>query len=228
MIGAHIRDLRETRGLSQVELAERVGFSKSLISKLESGRVTIAIANLHRIAKALNVEVGWFFDDDAADQPMVIVRAGERREVAKDGTTFGYTYQSLAHKRRLKRMDPFLLGVPAKVPRKPGLVHDGEEMLFVVKGHINFIFDGGRYPLDPGDLAYFDGDHPHNVESRDGEPAEVLSVYCFTAGPRAPAGAGLSTPMRRRRTLNGARREVAVITTPEGAKPGHDGTITER
>lgn len=56
-IGEEVRRLRIERGLSQQELAERIGLSQSVIARLEAGGVEPRLSTLDRVAKALGVEV---------------------------------------------------------------------------------------------------------------------------------------------------------------------------
>jgi transcriptional regulator with XRE-family HTH domain len=50
-----LRDCRELRGLSQTELAERTGLKPSAISHFETGQRAPSLANLIRLADALDV-----------------------------------------------------------------------------------------------------------------------------------------------------------------------------
>jgi DNA-binding XRE family transcriptional regulator/predicted RNase H-like HicB family nuclease len=52
-----VRRMREELGLSQSQLAERVGVSKQAISQLESPDANIRMDTLERIARALGLEV---------------------------------------------------------------------------------------------------------------------------------------------------------------------------
>src|SRR6266508_2508846 len=65
-LGARIRALREARGLSQTELAKRMGTSQPAIARLEAGRVTPGLDTLDRVADALNVELAVTFHDTPA------------------------------------------------------------------------------------------------------------------------------------------------------------------
>ena len=63
-IGERIRRRRDELGISQTELAEKIGESKQTIYKYESGVITnIPISKLELIAKALNSSpaalMGW-------------------------------------------------------------------------------------------------------------------------------------------------------------------------
>ncbi len=63
-IGGKIREMRELRGLSQIELAERVGLSYQQIQKYEKGKSSISVERLFQIAYALNVSIQTFFEED--------------------------------------------------------------------------------------------------------------------------------------------------------------------
>ncbi|MET8158389.1 helix-turn-helix transcriptional regulator [Sphaerisporangium sp. NPDC005289] len=57
-VGRQIKSLREDRGLTQEELAERAGLSRDIIAKLEQGRrQTARLTTLVRIANALDAEL---------------------------------------------------------------------------------------------------------------------------------------------------------------------------
>ena len=61
-IGERIRRARETAGLSQTELAQRLGVADKQISRWENG-VQPRPGTLERVAAALGVEVERFFHD---------------------------------------------------------------------------------------------------------------------------------------------------------------------
>lgn len=67
-VAIQIRDLREAAGLTQMELAERIGTTASVISRLERASYAgHSMAMLRRIAAALNKRVELrFVDLDAA------------------------------------------------------------------------------------------------------------------------------------------------------------------
>lgn len=59
--GENIRRLRQKRGLSQEAFAAEVGLDRSYMGGIERGERNIAVVNIIKIAKALNVEVGQLF-----------------------------------------------------------------------------------------------------------------------------------------------------------------------
>ena len=56
-LGRQVRELRESRGLSQRELAERMHTTQSVIARLEAGGSKPSMSTLERIAAALNTSV---------------------------------------------------------------------------------------------------------------------------------------------------------------------------
>lgn len=56
-LALEIRALREARGLSQRQLAERVGTTQSAIARLEGGNVSPSLPTLDKIAEALDAEL---------------------------------------------------------------------------------------------------------------------------------------------------------------------------
>ncbi len=63
MVGRNVKRLRITAGLSQAELAERMGVDRAYVSGLELGQRNPTIVTLWHIAKALGVKLRLFFDE---------------------------------------------------------------------------------------------------------------------------------------------------------------------
>jgi transcriptional regulator with XRE-family HTH domain len=57
VFGNHLRELRQKRGLTQVDLAERCGFPQARISELERGGRTPNLVTILRLAVALDCKV---------------------------------------------------------------------------------------------------------------------------------------------------------------------------
>ncbi len=75
-IGVRIRAARRERGLTQDELANIVGVSRSAVAQWETGRTGQVTGNLSRIADALEVNVEYLvYGDDK--RAMVEARQGD-------------------------------------------------------------------------------------------------------------------------------------------------------
>jgi transcriptional regulator with XRE-family HTH domain len=55
LVGRNVKRIRQDRGLTQEELAERSGFSQQYISGLEQGRRNPTVVSIYELANALGV-----------------------------------------------------------------------------------------------------------------------------------------------------------------------------
>lgn len=62
-IGEKIKNTRKAWGLSQIDLAEKVGISFQQIQKYEKGNTRISVMRLYQIAEALGVDISYFFEE---------------------------------------------------------------------------------------------------------------------------------------------------------------------
>jgi transcriptional regulator with XRE-family HTH domain len=61
IIGQRIRQLRESRGMTQSQLQARSRVSRSYLSRIESGQMTPSLGTLEKISEALGVGLNRFF-----------------------------------------------------------------------------------------------------------------------------------------------------------------------
>jgi transcriptional regulator with XRE-family HTH domain len=61
-LGQRVRELRKSKGLSQEQLAHLSGLSRQYITDVERGARNIAIVNVEKIAKALEIPLSKLFD----------------------------------------------------------------------------------------------------------------------------------------------------------------------
>jgi Zn-dependent peptidase ImmA (M78 family)/DNA-binding XRE family transcriptional regulator len=107
-IGERIRRVRESVGLSQQELAKRIGYSSSAtISHFESGERKISILDLQQIAQTLGLPTDYFLRDEAPYQGIESfrLRAHAIRPAARE-TVLAFLTFAQKHSRPLKKMPP--------------------------------------------------------------------------------------------------------------------------
>lgn len=56
-IGTRIKELRERKGITQMQLAEKTGYSQSNIWRIENGKYSVGLDILAVIAEALDARV---------------------------------------------------------------------------------------------------------------------------------------------------------------------------
>jgi transcriptional regulator with XRE-family HTH domain len=72
-LAERVRNLRESRGISQQDLAERMHTTQSVISRLESGGAKPSLTTLERVGAALGADVVIGFSD--AVRPTLAARS---------------------------------------------------------------------------------------------------------------------------------------------------------
>lgn len=180
LVGEKVKKLREEKGMSLAELAEKSGFSSALLSQIENHMISPPLGTLIKLAAAMEVAIGHFFEDET-DAPFVIVRSGERSHVSrvasKEGVKYGYSYESLAQGKKDRFMEPFIVTLePATKKDRNAFSHEGEEFIFVLEGEMEVTLEDHTDVLKPGDSIYFDSKLRHRVECVGDGEARVLAV----------------------------------------------------
>ena len=67
-IGKKIQKAREEAGLSQEELASRLGYTQAALSNYELGKRRLYLANIEQIARELNKPLSYFLDESAVPE----------------------------------------------------------------------------------------------------------------------------------------------------------------
>ena len=61
--GNRLRDLRQQRGLTQIQLADYLGIDRSFISEVECGKKAISLSYLETVAQGFNVSLAELLRD---------------------------------------------------------------------------------------------------------------------------------------------------------------------
>ena len=146
-IAERVKRIRLQKEMTQEVLAIRAGLTKGYVSLLESGKKVPAISTLYRLATALGVGLGDFFEEAKDTPEIVITRNGEGVRISSKNS-FGYEYEALATGKTDKFMDPFFVSVS---PGKKGneFVHKGQEFMYVIEGALKLTYKGKEHILNP-------------------------------------------------------------------------------
>ena len=183
-IGRKIRAFRLGRSMTLEKLATRTKLSKSLLSKIENGKISSPISTLLNIAQALDTKITYFFDEGKDHEPIIMVKKNERQIHSKGLRAFGYIYEALAYKRKEKMMEPFILTVD-KNRSTVVFTHPGEELNFILEGKVLFKYGDKEFILEKGDCIYFDSSVPHSGKSATDKQAKTFVV--FSGGGKFPS-----------------------------------------
>jgi transcriptional regulator with XRE-family HTH domain len=169
-VTALLRAVRRQQGLTLERLAEQTGLTKSYLSKIERGHATPSIAVALKVARALDVDVGRLFSDEAAEEKITVDRAADRAGAR------GGRYRALAPALLGKSMSPFVVRPTGTRNDDPHAEHTGQEFVFVHAGTVDLEYGDQTITLAAGDSSYFDASVGHKLRQVGKEPAEVVVV----------------------------------------------------
>lgn len=172
-IGRRIRNLRHIKGLTLKDLADRTACSESMLSKVENGKAQVSLTLLHRVVQSLDITITALFSESQADQGVVTQ--------AKDRSTFRID----ANGSRLERLIPpnkgHLLEGNLHILAPGGgsdgiLMHEGEEVGYVLSGTLELTVNGVQYVLHTGDSFVYRSEQPHSYRNPSKSTTRVLWV----------------------------------------------------
>ncbi len=65
-VGTRIRQLRKERGLTQANLAQRIGVQQSDLCRMENGEYRVSLDTMFKILGVFGIEIGDFFRAETA------------------------------------------------------------------------------------------------------------------------------------------------------------------
>lgn len=145
------------------EVAEACELSRSMLSKIETGKASPTVSTLTRIAEALGVQTATLLEDREEDATSYT----SRKTIAERGlisTSKGYEFFLLAEHRLNKQFQPFLFEAERGKVKDGPMSHSGEEFIYVLDGSMKYRVGNVEYLLEAGDSLYFSSAYEHDLE----------------------------------------------------------------
>ncbi|MDF2365653.1 cupin domain-containing protein [Sneathiella sp.] len=176
-IGAKLKHARKVKKLRLKGLAEAVGCSESMLSKVENDKISPSLQMLHRIVSELGITIGDL-TYRVDDEDRIVMRHDERPVINmapgrdSDGTELEWL---------IPQDQADLLAASIHFVKPGGgsmgtISHDGEEMGYILDGELELEVDGKTYFLKQGDSFYFASDRPHGYRNTKAAVAKILWV----------------------------------------------------
>ena len=175
-IAGRVKELRELNGLTAEEVAVLLKMPVQAYKDYEAGVGDISASGLSELCHALNVDLALLLTGEA---PKMNVFTVTRRDkgvfVSRDND---YSYEALAANFANKKIEPFMVTIPADVTdaSKALHAHVGHEMDFVLEGDLKVRIHNNEIILHPGDTIYFSATHPHGMACGGTAPVKFLAV----------------------------------------------------
>jgi transcriptional regulator with XRE-family HTH domain len=187
------------------------GLSKSTLSKIENGTLSVSFDNLLKLANGLSIDLSSLFLEGHG-QPSV-QGGGGRRSVVRKGNgeiydTAMYRYELLCTDLSPKKLFPIVATLRAhSISSIKDLIrHPGEEFVFVLEGTVEVRSEFySPLLLTAGDCIYFDSTMGHALISNG--DAEARIVWVATDAVRPAEGALPKTPAKTKPSARRAARD---------------------
>jgi len=152
--------------------------SIGFLSQLERGISNPSVKALHDVARALGVNISWFFDEDTAEQAEeveYIVRSKRRRRLLFEG---GISDELLSPTLGGQLELFYSRFQPGSSSGDAPYAHQGEEAGIVVSGSLELWVGERRFLLTEGDSFGFPSSIPHRYANPG--PTETIVIWAVT------------------------------------------------
>jgi transcriptional regulator with XRE-family HTH domain len=174
-IGSRLQAVRKSKGLSQRELAKRVGVTNSTISLIEQNKVSPSVSSLKKVLDGIPISLADFFTLDlegtGGDSPFYAL--DEQPDVGNNDIHY-----FLVGRRRGTRQMCILREVmpPGTDTGESPYAHDGEEGGVVIQGQVEITVGERVRVLGPGEAYYFESRTPHRFRNVGKDDAILVSA----------------------------------------------------
>ena len=144
---ARLNRLRVERGWTLAELSKLAGLSKPYLSRLESGQRQPSLAALLALARTYNTPLQSLLDTGTQAGASPVVIQGNRAQIQRGN---GLRYRAISGGGALVNLSAVHVTVPRRRRQTALARHDGEELLYVLSGTLNLVFEHESHVLSPG------------------------------------------------------------------------------
>ncbi|MCW2244021.1 cupin domain-containing protein [Azospirillum canadense] len=179
-VGARLKQVRESNGLSQRQLAQRAGVTNGTISLIEQNRCSPSVSSLRKVLQGIPMSLAEFFSPgDLPPREQIFFRKRDLVELtglvkSKVGT-ISYRQVGDLRGRNLQVLhEKYAPG--ADTGGRTMLQHESEEGGIVIRGRIELTVGDRKEILEPGDAYLFDSRIPHRFRNVGEEECEIISA----------------------------------------------------
>ena len=169
-LGKKIRQMRNQKGLTQEELADRCELTKGYISQLENNLNSPSIATLTDILSALGSNLAEFFREEAEEK--IVFSKSEFIEKDADGVLWNW----LIPNAQKNMMEPVLVELDEGVETAGDIPHEGEEFGYVLDGKIAIILGNKHHLCKKGEAFYYSANKPHSILNKGNGKSKFLWI----------------------------------------------------
>ena len=169
-LGKKIKQLRNQKGLTQEELADRCELTKGYISQLENDLNSPSIATLTDILFALGSNLAEFFKEETEEK--VVFSKEEFIEKDSDGMLWKW----LIPNAQKNMLEPVLVELEEGIATSEDIPHEGEEFGYVLEGKVAVALGNKHTLCKKGEAFYYVAGKPHRIINKGKGKAKFLWI----------------------------------------------------
>lgn len=176
-LGLRVRAHRKLQRWRLRELAHEARCSESLLSRIENGLVMPSLSTLHRIARALAVNVAILVAEPR-ETACTIYTGNERPRTSIGGMAEGdgSAAESLVPYADDRRLEALIVSLPVGGDFCGPFEHDGEEVGLVLEGELELVVEGVAHIVPADASFFFHSNRPHSYRNVGKTPCRVVWV----------------------------------------------------
>ncbi len=163
--GEKLRLVRERKGITLRQVAERIHVSESLISQIERNRVSPSVDTLIALADTLDIDLEYLFEDFKKNKQVTYVKKDERFKHYVNGITYEQL-SVIQDPMDEYTIEALLIELPAGCSTENrDYGHKGKELGIILTGKGYFKYGTQEFVLEKGDSISFSSDIPHTLKN---------------------------------------------------------------
>ena len=178
MIGEKIRNIRKSKNLTIVELADQISVTSGYISQIERDLISPSLAVLRRLSQALEVPLSVLFLEKTA-MDVITVHQDERTKVKMSNINVELEFITplMNNGDKKSELGAFLFKLNPKTwASNHNICHDYQEFIYIIQGEIECHVGDKIFTVSKGGCIIVPENNNHMVYNRNDDEAEALCI----------------------------------------------------
>ncbi|NRD75067.1 cupin domain-containing protein [Shewanella sp. VB17] len=174
-IGASLKAVRNSKGLSQRELAKRAGVTNSTISMIEKNSVSPSVSSLKKVLSGLPMSLVDFFsmENTLTSESKIVYRNDELLDIGDGNVDYKLVGKDYPDRAMSVISETY---PPGSDTGEEMLKHEGEEAAVVIEGKLELTVGDEVFTLEVGDSYYFNSEIPHRFRNPFTDKCRLVSA----------------------------------------------------
>lgn len=176
-VGAKLRQARLTKKMRLQDVAQLVGCSEGMLSKIERDRVVPSLRILHRVTEVLDTSLTELFADPNTDA-VRIYREGKRPtiDLSSDGQQAVVVLERMVPHAKDNIIDGNLHVIAPGATNGGAIKHIGQEVGYILEGVLELTVEDQVHVLEAGDSFFFESSLTHSYRNTSDQVTRVIWV----------------------------------------------------